>query len=436
MRRQATCNLLATLSYPPWTKDLNREVYMTSGGEERIPFHVYVQPSNICTVALQHSVALSTFLQLPEEIQLHVLAMCSASTLFQLMRTTSKLRIEASKLFWGKESAYFLVEAQWLLEKACPGESNRDMAFLTNVQNMEVEYQPGISQKICLQRDETVQIQHNLVDTFWTSLKDRFPNVRKVILNHNEGNTSWQDDKEPFPLALQLLLQACPQGIESSVLFLEKKQQLHPAAETTNWRTATWQRCLFQQKDNGEWYKSEPESSRKTILMPPKQFKGPVGRFNQLRYQCYQKIPLQRFGLWPLMVEALDRHHFDVGRNVPFACPLPGCTAYFSQAGEWTVHAAESHYREWKRLLEILPSTSAGAGLRERSQALDRKTREVQEQFQEIKDAWVRGDETIQREIKRSWIEQLNGDAAWETEKKGEMSRLWIRFMEDLHSDY
>src|SRR5690242_9293647 len=180
MHRQAVCNLLATLSYPPWTQNLNREVYMTPGGEKRIPFRTYVQPSSTCAIASQHSVTLWKFPQLPDEIQLHVLAMCSASTLFQLMHTSSRLRKEASKLFWGKEDAYFLVEAHWLVDKAYPGQSMWDMAFLANVQHVEVEYQARISQEICVRRDGICDIQHNLVDAFWTSLKGRFPNVKKV----------------------------------------------------------------------------------------------------------------------------------------------------------------------------------------------------------------------------------------------------------------
>jgi hypothetical protein len=64
------------------------------------------------------------------------------------MHTSSKFRTEASKLFWGKGDAYFLVEAQWLLNKAYPGQSFWDMAFLTNVQNIEIERQAGIRQEI------------------------------------------------------------------------------------------------------------------------------------------------------------------------------------------------------------------------------------------------------------------------------------------------
>lgn len=136
------------------------------------------------------------------------------------------------------------------------------------------------------------------------------------------------------------------------------------------------------------------------------------------------------------MVEALDRHHSSLGRDASFVCPLSSCTASFCQAGEWTVHAAKTHYQEWKRLLEVLPDSRVGARLKERSQALDRKTKQVQEQFKETKNAWITSDEATRAKIKRSWIEQLGSDAAWETRGKGEESCLWVEFMQHLHSYY
>lgn len=163
---------------------------MTTGGDERVPYHIHVRPSCIRTVASQHGANLSAYSQLPDELQLHILTLCSDSCLFQLMHTSSKLRIEASKLFWRRRDVYFLVEAQWLIEKAYPGQSYWDMAFLANVQNVEVECPGSISGQICRKRDEKREIQHALVHVFWASLQNRFPNAKTVIINHNEEITS------------------------------------------------------------------------------------------------------------------------------------------------------------------------------------------------------------------------------------------------------
>lgn len=110
------CNLYTTVSYPPWPESSHRECYVTEGGEKRIPFHAYIQSSDGC--ASSSSSGSTLFNRLPQELQLHILSMCSASSLFQLMRVSSRLRVEASKLFWAKEDAYFLVQTSWLLEGA------------------------------------------------------------------------------------------------------------------------------------------------------------------------------------------------------------------------------------------------------------------------------------------------------------------------------
>jgi hypothetical protein len=119
-----------------------------------------------------------------------------------------------------------------------------DMAFLANVQNIEVECLGSISQRICRKRDEKREIQHTLVHTFWASLQGKLPNVKTITMNHNEEGTNWDDEKEPFPLAVQLLLRACPQDVTRSVLFLEKQPG------TTDWRTVTFERCLFGQTES------------------------------------------------------------------------------------------------------------------------------------------------------------------------------------------
>ncbi|PVI04163.1 hypothetical protein DM02DRAFT_202829 [Periconia macrospinosa] len=423
MNRKWVCNLLADFSHPPWTKSLDRVVYMSigKGGEEQIPFHAYVQPNDTCTVKAHHNATFWSFSRFPEEIQLHILAMCPASTLFQLMHTSSKLRIEASKQFWANPNVYFYVLEKWLMDKAYQGDTLWDVSFLAQVQNVEVGYSLDIDERIYRQQNGRVEIESNLADIFWASLKDRIPNVKRVILNQHSGTRKMGD----VLLAMQLLVEASPPGVECSILITEEKQ----TSESTPWNTDTFQRCLIQPKEQGVWEKRKPGKFRETVLPPPKKFEGPVGRFMELLYQFGWKIPPQRSGLLLLMVEALDRHHFDMGQHEPFSCPFSSCTAYFSNGGEWTIHAAEKHYHDWEKLPEYLPNSSAGTDLRERIQALDRKRREVREQFQKIRDAWRTSHEARRREMKYSMIEQLANDPSWETEEKGEKHWVWEEFL-------
>jgi hypothetical protein len=87
----------------------------------------------------------------------------------------------------------------------------------------------------------------------------------------------------------------------------------------------------------------------------------------------------------PLMIEAFDRYHVDMDAMSLSLAHSPAGKPHSSQTGEWTAHAAEVHHQEWRRLLEILPSSSVGADLRERSQVLDRDIKMEQERFQRDK---------------------------------------------------
>jgi hypothetical protein len=165
--------------------------------------------------------------------------------------------------------------------------------------------------------------------------------------------------------------------------------------------------------------------------MPLKQFNVPVGGFGKLLYDQYTKIPLQRYGLLLLVVEALDRYHFDMERDDPFSCPIPSCEAHFDKAGQWAVHAAEAHFRVWSSLLETVPS-SVGADLRKRSQTLDNKIWDIEGEIIKLRKAWVVDNGVNQREIQRSCMEQLDSDPAWESKEKQENSRPWLEFMTHL----
>jgi hypothetical protein len=239
------------------------------------------------------------------------------------------------------------------------------VAFTTYVQNVAVEYWPLASRKKCPRPDGILKVQRSLITGFWAALKHRFPAVKKVILNHIGESVSSENDEGPFPMALQLLLQACPHDVECSVLIFKKRKPQYNA-NTTSLPTIGWKQSLHRQVGVGAWDRNEPDKCRKTILMPPKQFKGPVGRYGKLLYNQYTKNPLHQYSLFPLVVEALDRYHFEMGRNDPFSCPLPSCEAHFDKAGQWTIYVAKAHFREWSSLLETLPS-SAGADLRKRS---------------------------------------------------------------------
>lgn len=424
----APCNLRRTLSLPPWKRGLDWNTHMTIGGEKRVPFHAYVHSRSIDTMPLQQLDSDIWILnRLAPELRLHVLAMCLPDTLFRLMQVSSTLRKDASDLFWAKQNAYFTVEARWLLTGGYPGDTYIDVPFLVNVRKVEVGFQPVDGDSICLPSDEAVKIQYTFISEFWGTLQTRFPHLEEVVINYDGDVLPWKWQGQRPPLAVQLLLENCPNGIISSALVIDTKRFPNPN-KSSRLPICVRKRWAFQRSATGAWNKSEPNNDREIILIPTKVFTGPVGQFMELRYQWDWKIPLQRYGLWPLLVEAVDRYYFDNGCNDPFPCLLPNCTAFFEQAGAWSIHAAEAHYREWEQLFDIIPGEGKVA-LVKRKHALDDRVKEVQQQFRQIMDQWNKDDGLHQQKVQCSWMEQLASDAAWETKETGQENRLWGDFL-------
>jgi hypothetical protein len=159
-----------------------------------------------------------------------------------------------------------------------------------------------------------------------------------------------------------------------------------------------------------------------------KQFNGLIGEWEGPKYTS-SLVRLQIYGIWPLMVEALDRHHFDNGKSTSFVCPLPACNAFFREAGEWTVHAAVAHYEEWMTgdRFEMLPD-ALRVLFEERERSLELRQKEICQQATVQLERWTRAREDGRRDLQQAWLEQLENDLAWSTDKKPEESQLWKEF--------
>jgi hypothetical protein len=424
-------NLLATLSHPPWTGGLRWGLYVTIFGEERVPFSSHVQHQPVPLDILCPMASFPQFSLLPTEIQFHILSFCSPRILFQVMRVSSALRLEASKLFWAHPEAYFPFSAQWFVDGGYPGSTYDDLSFLRHVQNVFVECE-GLEHSVCPSYDEVVVVRQDRIHTFWESLARTCPNAKRVMLNDSR-EPRWSDKTLPVPYALRILTQHSPLHITTAALIVEevgKNAAAHPGVPVAP--TQQWQRSFYQPLASGAWATVPSAWPWKIILPPTKPFNGPVGKYRALEHKR-DMIQLQHDGLWLLMVEALDRHHFHDGKNEPFSCPSPDCSAYFTQAGQWTIHAAELHYNEW--VMEdrfcLLP-LGLKREFEERARALQMQWDQVAQPAKSIRDRWHEQGGENQEEIKREWMTQLENDRAWDTGTTSSASRLWNDFLQRM----
>lgn len=395
---------------------------MTVDKEDQTPFPLYVQPDAAYTL---HISPFPQFVQLPSEIQFHILTFCSAPTLFQIMRVSSVLRIEAAKLFWADPNTYYFIECSWLLAGGYPGNTNYDLSFFCNVQNIEVEYGHDAHCKLNPIQDD-MDIPRDLILDFWTTLRSRFRRVKRVVIN-TPRLTSMGG---VIPRCVQVLIESCPPEIDVSAFFLEGEHAC-VKNETVALPTFKYQRTFYRPTPNGELRKVTLLWDRNTILMPIKLFSGPVGEFERLSCRM-KRIELQENALGPLVIEALGRHHFDEGKQEHFSCPMAGCNVHFKMAGQWTIHALETHYAysinpKARIDIDMLPE-SWRKNFEGHKNDLEKKKRELFRAFRKIYDAWNEEGGEKRRKMEHEWMDQLENDELWVTGRDAGESELFSMF--------
>lgn len=423
MLPEFTCNFLATLAHPPWPAALRRNLYLTREGEERTPFHLYVRSRPILEGPCGQPVSFPCLTALPVELQLRILTFCSASTLFQLMRVSSSIRAEASKLFWAYSSAYFVVEAAWILDGGYPSYTCSNLAFLASVQNVQINLWEGTDDRICPLRNGTVEVRHDRIADFWKTFAQRCPRAKKVVVNQCWVSPPWREDSQCVPKALRFLVQSSPLGIATSAFIVEEVDE-------------QWQRAMYQWRAEGLWRKVKLEQDWKAVLVPAKRFESLVERFQEISLRG-SLLELEQDGLWPVLVESLDRYHFDSGRNRPFSCPSAGCDQQFQKAGEWTRHAAELHNQEWMgdNRFQMLPQAIRG-DFEQQGAKLAEKKKSIWQDARAIRNEWKRGSKEQQRAIQRMWIDQVKRENASVTEEDiCKSGGVWQEFWQEIEAE-
>jgi hypothetical protein len=280
------------LSYPG---DLDWSLCITKEWEKRTPFYSYVRPGLAITPVPGQVSLFPGFGKLPTELQIHVLSYCPARTLFQVMRVSSMLRVEAAKLFWANSDAWFVAEFEWLYQyEGYSGHTFWDVTFMNHVQQVELQYGSDMV------RPRRHLKAKAMVQNFWQNFRRRFPNAKRVTINQNWEVSPTQDSPGPVAQLLGEIVDNCPAAINISVLVSEKSRLLIDGDDDNNDDDVPpakrWQRTLYRRTMEGGWSELQPEHNRTTLLMPAKQFNGPIGEFKRIEYKDYiAEMLLYRF---------------------------------------------------------------------------------------------------------------------------------------------
>lgn len=150
--------------------------------------------------------------KLPAELQLRILNFCSdeRATVIRLLHISSLFRAEASKIFFSDPYTYYSVDAAWLLTGGHAGHTAYSMSFLPLVQNIEVDY--GVDADTLISRRGGdwwfPQVRDGASEMFWKVLKEKFKNVKRVVLYQTSARHSmYEGNMSPW---LKRLVETCP----------------------------------------------------------------------------------------------------------------------------------------------------------------------------------------------------------------------------------
>ena len=327
-----------------WRNSLDSTLYMNHHGQSFKYFHQHIhqRPSSIGLKGsfYQHA-------ELPAELQLLIIQHCDAPTLFQLMRTTRDIRIEATRLFFSDPAIWYRLEADFLLKRPSAGDSLYEPCFLASVEQLEV-YSPHLKSRVwkpdmegktfqsSKERSEYVNehIKAN-IQAFWCTVQQFCPQLKRIMFTRDGESFP---DKNVMVDCFQRMAQLCPQGLD--VFFYTNE----PAEEAVNRRR---KRILWQLSTSDE-IPPKPEAHLKApgmIVVPPqKTNRGRVGEFIKAR-TIGEKYCSQSFAAEFYRAAAVEHHYF-LGRHKPFGCSVANCDAWFDQPEQYTTHLLATRHGE------------------------------------------------------------------------------------------
>lgn len=363
-----------------------------------IPFHYFVklqsQPSPVSPRPTFQ------FLQLPTDIQLIIYECCDASTLFQLMRTSSHTRGQAAKLFWtSPPEDYWYYSESWQFEyrrhhhpilEYCPEFSRRITKVEIDVIRLEMAFREDDKEDRGLFENQRPFTTAAKARVFWSKLLLVFPALKRVVLASMvprkplpplEGEVDVDGD---YTL-IETVVQCAPPQIVVHIAFYVLKP-----CKYTLWQVASSPKTLWQILDE-DW--------RPTRLLPPprKLTIYPLGAlFTFTRRDS--ALQLEHYGLHWLRIESYARYAVDSVIH----CPRVDCDATFTERSQWEEHLNKARHRGFDIRYEDSRHSTRELICFEHTPEAEKAAMEAREQRVFAKSRQAR---EMQRQLGRDWGE-------------------------------
>lgn len=303
-----------------------------------VPFHYFVQPK-LQTIAPDRCPPFP-FSRLPIDAQLIIYEFCDAPTLFQLMRTCSRTRKSATKLFWDNnlESHWYHCHDYHLFEYDpqgytflwhCPEFAHRIRSVEIDLIRIELGFRKADEGR----HDQPPANTATKAKDFWMKVREIFPSAQRIVLTGCEpcetGPPLQGETDEDFAI-IETVAQCAPAHIEVLIGF-RSFPNLEPDKKPRNtlWRAGN---------RTHSWRLLEADWEPTRVLLPGRRWTAsPLGDF--LRFnRMYNSVILDMRGIVWLMVESYARYAVqDIIR-----CPRLDCSATYTERGSWKRHLSDS----------------------------------------------------------------------------------------------
>jgi hypothetical protein len=327
--------------------DLN--LCMKYDGKVLVPFHYYCKPQP--QLIPPPSPRSFPFFHLPIDIQLIVYEHCDPPTLFQLMRTCSRSRHAATKLFWNSTFAdhwyhcsdYWLSEARnsrYLFASHCPEFALRITNIELDVGRIEGRFRDDDEDDEDDQDPEKPFRASTITKarTFWERVGRVFPSAKRIVLTGCEP-------REPNPFASSDERYAC---IETVVAYAPAHVKVYIAfvADSYYERDRPPRNTLWQAPDRSQsvWRILNSDWNPTRVLLPDRKWTvSPLGDF-QAFIQQNRSAMLEMRGIEWLKIESYARYAVqDI-----IHCPYLDCPLAFREKDLWRQHLSASRHERFE----------------------------------------------------------------------------------------
>jgi hypothetical protein len=274
------------------------------------------------------------FLRLPIDIQLIVYEQCDLTTLFHLMRTCSRTRGPASKLFWANPSDthWYHCEESWLFENHrtshpiimhCPAFAHQITSIEVDLIRLEHVFAPDDDHAgKGMQAMAAEKARH-----FWDRMYKAFPAAKRVVMAGRKFSVPLPPrvgEFEQVYAVIEISVDCAPPHIQVQLAFDDGFSNLprrYTLWEITKDLTPRWQVV------NTNWTPTR-------VRLPARRFSpSPLGDLLTFVRQT-SDLMLEREGIHWLKIESYARYAL----NGIIHCPYLDCDATFTERDSWKTH--------------------------------------------------------------------------------------------------